>query len=64
MPEGTPIESITSGVVSKVKVRDGNTTNEGNCVVVKTPDNYHVVYEHLSTIAVGVGDTIKQGQQL
>lgn len=64
MPEKTPIESITSGVVSKIKMRDGSTANEGNCVIVKTPDGYHVVYEHLSTIAVGVGDKIAQGQEL
>jgi len=55
MPQHTPITSMTNGTVIKIKQWDGVTANEGNCVVVKTVDNYFVCYEHLETILVSPG---------
>jgi hypothetical protein len=63
-PLGTPITSFTAGTIVRIKQRDGTSSNEGNCVVVKAPNGYYVCYEHLDTIAVAMGATVSQGTVL
>ena len=58
MPRGTPLMSFTEGTVTRIKQRDGSTKNEGNCVVITTPDNHAVCYEHLETINVEMGQLV------
>lgn len=59
VPVGTPVQSITGGVVTFV---GDNGDGWGNSVAVKTPDGFTVHYGHLSSIGVQVGQQIQQGQ--
>ena len=64
MPRGTPILSYTTGEVVRIKTWDGVAKNEGNCVVIKTPDNHFLWYEHLETIDVHQWQTVTQATQI
>lgn len=64
MPRGTPIMSFTTGEVVRIKHRDGSAKNEWNCVVIKTPDNHFIGYEHLETIDVHQWQLVTQATQI
>lgn len=64
LPKWTPIPAFQAGKVTRVKVRDGATTNEGNCVVIQDGRGYYRGYEHLHRIDVKVGQQLAQGTQV
>lgn len=56
-PYGTPIKAAHDGVIS-------STTGHwsyGNVVMVDNGDGVTTLYAHMSSIAVGVGQSVKQG---
>lgn len=57
-PMGTPIMSITNGVVTSV----GYEGSYGNQIVVTTEDGEELWYCHLSEYAVEVGDAVRAGE--
>ena len=62
---GTPIPSVTDGVVSKA---DGGhvskENNFGDTVEVKSPEGDTVQYHHLQNINVRLGQQVKRGHQI
>lgn len=56
---GTPLPSASDGVVTQV-YRLGN-QNVGNGIKVETPDGTEVIYGHLDSISVKVGDHVQLG---
>ncbi len=60
-PVGTPLLAVLSGsVIESVDDTEGF----GNRIVVDVGDGLTVMYAHMSTRAVNVGDTVVQGQQI
>lgn len=57
-PSGTPVMSITNGVVTSVEYAG----SYGNQVIVTTEDGEELWYCHLSAYAVSVGDTVRSGE--
>lgn len=57
LPKGTPILSFSEGKVVRVKKRDGEKNDEGNCVVIHSGDFYYS-YKHLDSIGVEHGQDI------
>ncbi len=55
--ENTEIIAVTEGVVTEVK----NSDSYGNTVRYSTNDGYEILYAHLNSILVKVGDNIKKG---
>jgi hypothetical protein len=64
LPKGTPIVAFQSGKVTRIKLWDGVTKNEGNCVVIKDDHGYFRWYEHLERIDVQLGEQLLHGDQL
>ena len=62
MPQWAPITSFSDGEVVRIKHRDGSTNNEGNTIVILTPDDHYLCYEHLETIEVTLGQQVTPGQ--
>ncbi|NJP68927.1 M23 family metallopeptidase, partial [Streptomyces spiramenti] len=60
LPEGEPIRSVGPGTV----VVAGDSGDYGETVVVRMEDGHHVLYAHLSSVAVAVGDTVRGGQEI
>jgi len=59
MPNGTPIKSITNGIIEKV-VNLGD-KNIGKGILIKCKDGKTAIYGHLSKITVSEGDKIRIG---
>lgn len=57
-PMGTPIMSVTNGVVTSV----GYEGSYGNQIIVTTDDGEELWYCHLSTYAANVGDEVRAGE--
>ncbi|UED85978.1 M23 family metallopeptidase [Streptomyces profundus] len=57
---GTPVVAITAGEV----VTAGSGGSYGNEVVVRHADGHYSQYAHLSSISVGVGQSVGAGEQL
>jgi hypothetical protein len=62
MPEGTPLKSITEGVVQRVV--DYGSENIGKGVIVQLADGKTAIYGHLSDIKVKAGQIVKEGDLL
>lgn len=56
--EGYPIRAARDGVVTEASYGSGY----GNYVIIKHKDGWKTVYAHNSSLAVKVGDSVKQGQ--
>ncbi len=56
--QGHPIRAAKSGVVTESSYGRGY----GNYVIIKHDNGWKTVYAHNSSLAVKVGDTVKQGQ--
>ena len=61
-PSGTnvPLYALASGKIELAASSGG----WGNRVVLRLPDGHAVAYNHLDTMAVSTGDTVKGGQQI
>ena len=59
MPKGTPIPSFSQGKIVRVKEWDGNSEDEGNCVVVQS-GNLFWSYLYLDSVDVEVGQEISK----
>jgi hypothetical protein len=59
MPEGTPLNSLFSGVVERIVNTEGSL---GKGVIVRFTDGSHGIYGHLSQINVKEGALIKAGE--
>lgn len=57
---GTRINSVGDGVV----VESGYSEDYGNYVVIKHPSGASSKYGHCEDVSVGVGDTVKAGEQI
>lgn len=55
---GSPIVAADSGTVIKADWSGGY----GNCVVIDHGNGYNTLYGHLSSISVGAGQSVSQGQ--
>ena len=64
LPKLTPLMSFTSGKVTRIKTRDGVTSNEWNCVVIQDSRGYFRWYEHLDRIDVSLWQNISSGDQI
>ncbi len=62
LPEGTPLKSITEGVVQRVV--DYGSENIGKGVIVQLADGKTAIYGHLSDIKVKAGQIVKEGDLL
>ncbi|WP_353618643.1 M23 family metallopeptidase [Bacillus sp. ISL-37] len=62
LPEGTPLKSITEGVVQSVV--DYGSENIGKGVIVQLADGKTAIYGHLSDIKVKAGQIVKEGDLL
>lgn len=69
-PTGTPVSAARSGTVVHV-TSSCHPTNSfgcgggfGNYVTVSHQGGYATIYAHLSSVSVGVGDTVSNGQQV
>lgn len=60
VPEGTPVLSPAEGTV----VIAGQNAGYGECVVLRRDDGSEVLFGHLSSIAVQVGERIAPGQEI
>ncbi|NJQ17575.1 M23 family metallopeptidase, partial [Streptomyces bohaiensis] len=60
LPEGEPVRSVGPGTV----VVAGDSGDYGETVVVRMEDGHHILYAHLSSVAVAVGDTVRGGQEI
>lgn len=60
----TPIPAFQWGKVTRIKVRDGVTKNEWNCVVIQDNRGYFWWYEHLDRIDVVLWQTVLQWAQI
>ncbi|MET8679250.1 M23 family metallopeptidase [Streptomyces sp. NPDC004647] len=60
VPTGTSVKAVHGGTV----VESGWGGSYGNNVVIKHGDRTFTQYGHLSTLGVGVGQTVKTGQEL
>lgn len=60
LPEGEPVRSVGPGTV----VVAGDSGDYGETVVVRMEDGHHILYAHLSAVAVAVGDTVRGGQEI
>jgi hypothetical protein len=64
-PEGTPVWSVSDGVVERVEAPGtSGFSGYGRIVVVRLPDNVRALYAHLESSSVEVGDQVVEGQQL
>lgn len=59
LPIGTPLHSVTDGIVTKVDAVGGH--DIGRMVRIEAPDGTDVIYGHLSDASVNVGDTVHFG---
>ena len=59
--EGTGVIAARSGRVSFL---DENLKGYGKTVIIDHGDQLSTVYTHLSSIGVGVGDSVRQGQSI
>jgi murein DD-endopeptidase MepM/ murein hydrolase activator NlpD len=60
---GTPIVSSTDGIVTT----KGPYSNYGNTIVIQTKNSagsFQVIYGHMSSMSVGVGQKVTQGQKI
>lgn len=64
LPKWTPIIAFQWWKVSRIKVRDGVTKNEGNCVVIQDDRGYFWWYEHLDRIDVRLWNTVGKWTQI
>jgi len=58
-PEGTGVRAVASGRVAFV---DENLRGFGKTIIVEHPEALSTVYTHLASIAVTLGQTVRQGQ--
>ena len=58
VPVGTSVYAAASGTV----IKNGYTSARGNYVEINHGNGNTTLYQHLSTAAVKIGDTVKQGQ--
>lgn len=64
-PKGTPIPSLTPGMVTEVgTASDAKTNPYGNYVVVKDPQGNFIRYSHLNNSYVKVGSFIVSGANI
>lgn len=61
MPEGTPLRSISEGVVKRIL--DYGDKNVGKGVIIQHQDGTQSIYGHLSQIQVKQGDILQKGEQ-
>lgn len=57
--EGSPIHSLTDGIVSKAT--DPSTSTLGNGLFIKTEQGYQFIYGHASKLLKHVGDKVDKG---
>lgn len=60
LPKSMPLPALQTGKVVRIKLWDGVTKNEGNCVVIQDERGYFRWYEHLETIVVQQGMRVTQ----
>ncbi|MHC5250501.1 lysozyme family protein [Enterococcus sp. LJL90] len=61
-PSGDKIYAVADGEVVIAQFDGPPVTNYGNCVIIKHDDALYTLYAHQSSMAVRVGDKVKQGQ--
>lgn len=61
---GKPIVASAAGKVIIAKNDGGYNGGFGNYVVIMHDDTYSTLYAHASSVAVSVGDTVRQGQTI
>lgn len=60
VPEGTPVSSVSDGVVSQVDLNQ----DYGTSILIDNSDGTQSVYAHLKERSVKPGDKVKQGQRI
>ena len=63
-PVGTRISAAADGSVIIANSGGGWNGGYGNYVVIKHPNGAQTLYAHMNTVAVSVGETVAQGEQI
>lgn len=63
-PVGTPIYAAAGGTVLIAKADDGWNGGYGNYVVIKHSNGAQTLYAHMSSVLIGAGEKVAQGEQI